>query len=91
MMRYMHEKRPDMLISWYDSMLPGGTVWYQNAVNDSNKDFMMDSEDGTRAVDEFFMNYNWYSTEVEETIDTMNPSAEASLMRLPDWTCSKTA
>ena len=51
----------------------------------------MDSEDGTRAVDEFFMNYNWYSTEVEETIDTMNPSAEASLMRLPDWTCSKTA
>ena len=71
MMRYMHEKRPDMLISWYDSMLPGGTVWYQNAVNDSNKDFMMDSEDGTRAVDEFFMNYNWYSTEVEETIDTM--------------------
>ena len=71
MMRYMHKKRPNMLISWYDSMLPTGGVSYQNAVNDSNKQFMTDSADGTRAIDEFFMNYNWYDSQVTTTISTM--------------------
>ena len=46
MMRYMHKQRPDMLISWYDSMLPSGGVSYQDSVNDSNKQFLTDSEDG---------------------------------------------
>ncbi|MCI6730349.1 MAG: endo-beta-N-acetylglucosaminidase, partial [Clostridiales bacterium] len=71
MMRYMHRQRPDMLISWYDSMLPTGGVSYQNAVNDSNKQFMTDSADGTRAIDQFFMNYNWYEGQVTTTINTM--------------------
>lgn len=71
MMRYMHRLRPDMLISWYDSMLPTGSVSYQNAVNDSNKQFMTDSEDGTRAIDEFFMNYDWGDYQVNTTISTM--------------------
>ena len=71
MMRYMHEKRPDMLISWYDSMLPSGGVSYQNAVTDANKQFMTDSADGTRAIDEFMMNYNWYESQVTTTISTM--------------------
>ena len=71
MMRYMHKMRPDMLISWYDSMVPAGGVSYQNAVNDANKQFMTDSEDGTRAIDEFLMNYNWYENQVDTTISTM--------------------
>ncbi len=71
MMRYMHKKRPDMLISWYDSMLPNGGVNYQDAVNDSNKQFMTPSADGTQAIDEFFMNYNWYESHVNTTINTM--------------------
>ena len=71
MMRYMHKKRPDMLISWYDSMLPSGGVSYQNAVNNANKQFVTPSEDGTQAVDEFFMNYNWYESQVNTTIATM--------------------
>ena len=71
MMRYMHKKRPDMLISWYDSMLPTGGVSYQNAVTSANSAFMKDSEDGTRAIDEFFMNYNWYESQVSTTISTM--------------------
>ncbi len=71
MMRYMHKKRPDMLISWYDSMLPGGNVSYQDSVNDNNKQFMTDSEDGTRAIDEFMMNYNWSNWKVNTTINTM--------------------
>ena len=71
MMRYMHKKRPDMLISWYDSMLPSGGVSYQDAVNNSNKQFLTDSEDGTRAIDEFFMNYNWNPSKIDTTISTM--------------------
>src|SRR5699024_5656426 len=71
MMRYMHKKRPDMLISWYDSMLPTGGVSYENAVNDRNKQFLTDSEDGTRAIDEFFMNYNWGESQISTTISTM--------------------
>ena len=71
MMRYMHKKRPDMLISWYDSMLPTGGVSYENAVNDRNKQFLTDSEDGTRAIDEFFMNYNWGESQISTTINTM--------------------
>ena len=71
MMRYMHKQRPDMLISWYDSMLPSGGVSYQDSVNDSNKQFLTDSEDGTRAIDEFMMNYNWTSSKVDTTIATM--------------------
>ncbi|MDY4220306.1 MAG: discoidin domain-containing protein, partial [Candidatus Faecousia sp.] len=71
MMRYMHQQRPDMLISWYDSMLPTGGVSYQNAVTDANKQFMTDSADGTRAIDEFMMNYNWYETQINTTISTM--------------------
>ena len=71
MMRYMHKKRPNMLISWYDSMLPTGGVSYENAVNDRNKQFLTDSEDGTRAIDEFFMNYNWGESQISTTINTM--------------------
>lgn len=37
MIRYMRAKCPDILISWYDSMLPSGGVSYQNAVNSSNQ------------------------------------------------------
>lgn len=72
MMRYMHKKCPDMLISWYDSMIPSGGVSYQNAVNSSNKAWMEPDEDGVYGVDEFFMNYNWYDSQISTTVSTMN-------------------
>lgn len=71
MMRYMHKKCPDMLISWYDSMVPSGGVSYQNAVNSSNKAWMEPDEDGVYGVDEFFMNYNWYDSQISTTVSTM--------------------
>ena len=71
MMRYMHEKRPDIVISWYDSMVETGGVSYQDAVNDSNKFWMTPNEKGYWGVDEFFMNYNWYEYDVTQTINTM--------------------
>ncbi len=77
MMRYMHQKRPDMLISWYDSMLPTGNVSYQNAVTSANVQFMTDSADGTRAIDEFMMNYNWYEGQISTTKSTMKAAGRS--------------
>ena len=72
MIRYMRAKCPDILISWYDSMLPSGNVSYQNAVNSANQAWMERSEDGSVGINEFFMNYNWYSGQIETTVQTMN-------------------
>lgn len=72
MMKYMRQKCPDILISWYDSMLPSGNVSYQNAVNSSNQTWVQPDATGNYAVDEFFMNYNWYETQISTTINTMN-------------------
>ena len=71
MMRYMHEKRPEIVISWYDSMTEQGGVSYQDAVNDTNKFWMTPNEKGYWGVDEFFMNYNWYEYDVTQTINTL--------------------
>ena len=71
MMRYMHEKRPDIVISWYDSMVESGGVSYQDAVNDSNKFWMIPNEKGYWGVDEFFMNYNWSDYKINTTISTL--------------------
>ena len=71
MMRYMHAKRPDMLISWYDSMISSGGVSYQDAVNSYNKSWMEPNEDGIWGVDEFFMNYNWSASKIATTINTL--------------------
>ena len=71
MMRYMRRKCPDILISWYDSMVSSGNVSYGNAVNASNKMWMEAAADGAYGVDEFFMNYNWYQNQISGTISTM--------------------
>lgn len=71
MIKYMREKCPDILVSWYDSMLPSGAVSYQDAVTDYNKAWMEYDENGNYCVDEFFMNYNWYESKINTTISTM--------------------
>ena len=71
MIHYMHAKRPDMLISWYDSMIYTGSVSYGDGVNSYNKLWMEDDANGVRGVDEFFMNYNWNSIKIATTISTM--------------------
>lgn len=53
-------------------MLPSGNVSYQNAVNSSNQTWVQPDATGNYAVDEFFMNYNWYETQISTTINTMN-------------------
>ncbi len=72
MMKYMRKKCPDILISWYDAMVPGGSISHQDAVNEENKAWMEPDAEGNYCVDEFFMNYNWYESKVSTTVNTMN-------------------
>ena len=71
MIHYMHAKRPEMLISWYDSMIESGSVSYGDGVNDYNKFWMADDANGVAGVDEFFMNYNWTASKIAGTITSM--------------------
>lgn len=71
MMHYMRSKCPDILLSWYDSMVENGSVTYGNAVNDSNKFWLEKDEKGLYSIDEFFMNYDWYDRQIAGTLATM--------------------
>jgi endo-beta-N-acetylglucosaminidase D len=50
-------KPAGMEIHWYDAMLPGGNVSYQNALNTSNAALLQDGP--TRVSDAMFTNYFW--------------------------------
>ena len=71
MMLYMRSKRPDIILSWYDSMVSNGSVSYGNAVNANNKLWMEPNSDGLYGIDEFFMNYDWYDSQIAGTLETM--------------------
>src|SRR5699024_12596073 len=45
---------------------------YQNAINSQNDMYVKPAEDGTYAADEFFLNYNWGRSEIDQTVSTMN-------------------
>lgn len=72
MMRYMRQKCPDILLSWYDSMVESGGVNYGNAVNSENSFWMEKDEQGLYGIDEFFMNYDWRQGQISTTLNTMN-------------------
>lgn len=72
MMRYMRQKCPDILLSWYDSMVESGGVNYGNAVNSENSFWMEKDDQGLYGIDEFFMNYDWRQGQISTTLNTMN-------------------
>ena len=65
MIAYMRQQKPDMLIGWYDSITDSGNLSYQDAVNGSNSGWV------SAGVNEFFMNYNWTTQDVNTTVSTM--------------------
>ena len=65
MIAYMRQQRPNMLIGWYDSITDSGNLNYQNAVNGYNSGWV------SAGVNEFFMNYNWTTQDVNTTVSTM--------------------
>ena len=65
MIAYMRQQRPNMLIGWYDSITASGNLSYQDAVNGYNSGWV------SAGVNEFFMNYNWTTQDVNTTVSTM--------------------
>ena len=65
MIAYMRQQRPNMLIGWYDSITDSGYLSYQDAVNGYNSGWV------SAGVNEFFMNYNWTTQDVNTTVSTM--------------------
>ena len=61
----MRQQRPNMLIGWYDSITDSGNLSYQDAVNGYNSGWV------SAGVNEFFMNYNWTTQDVNTTVSTM--------------------
>lgn len=70
MMRYA-KRNSNIRFSWYDAQANDGSISYQNAVNSKNDMYVKPAEDGTYAVDEFFLNYNWGVSEIDTTVSTM--------------------
>ena len=65
MIAYMRQQKPNMLIGWYDSITDSGNLSYQDAVNGYNSSWV------SAGVNEFFMNYNWTTQDVNTTVSTM--------------------
>ena len=65
MIAYMRQQKPNMLIGWDDSITDSGNLSYQDAVNGSNSGWV------SAGVNEFFMNYNWTTQDVNTTVSTM--------------------
>ena len=65
MIAYMRQQKPNMLIGWYDSITDSGNLSYQDAVNGYNSGWV------SAGVNEFFMNYNWTTQDVNTTVSTM--------------------
>ncbi|XP_048847868.1 cytosolic endo-beta-N-acetylglucosaminidase [Brienomyrus brachyistius] len=54
----IHERIPSGQIVWYDSVLEGGELKWQNELNERNRVFF-------QACDGFFTNYNWTAQSLE--------------------------
>lgn len=57
-MKYYQENKPEhQHLTWYDSMLPSGSVSWQNQLNDRNAKFFQ--EGNTKVSDSIFLNFWW--------------------------------
>lgn len=72
MLKQLQTLRPaGMEIHWYDAMLPGGNVSYQNALNANNQALLQDGS--TRVSDAMFTNYFWSGpNNINTSVNTAN-------------------
>lgn len=70
MMRYI-KRNSELNVSWYDAQDNNGAINYQDSINSKNDMYVKPAEDGVYAVDEFFLNYNWTTSKINTTIETM--------------------
>ncbi len=62
--RYIHENS-SLHIQWYDSMIEGGAIAWQNQLNSLNDAFVQ--ENGGRVSDSMFLNFFWNSARLNSS------------------------
>lgn len=70
MVQLQATKPAGMEIHWYDAMIPSGSVYYQNALNNTNAPLLQSGI--TRRSDAMFTNYWWGSSQVTTSVNTAN-------------------
>lgn len=70
MMRYI-KRKSNLNVSWYDAQDNNGAINYQDSINSKNDMYVKPANDGVYAVDEFFLNYNWTTSKINTTVETM--------------------
>ncbi|WP_342042963.1 endo-beta-N-acetylglucosaminidase [Bacillus sp. OTU2372] len=70
MMRYI-KRNSSLNVSWYDAQDNNGAINYQDSINSKNDMYVKPAGDGVSAVDEFFLNYNWTTSKINTTVETM--------------------
>lgn len=75
----MHERKPDSLVIWYDSVIETGELSWQNELNDSNRWFidferililngLMNFRCFFDVCDGIFINYTWNEDNMANTV-----------------------
>lgn len=66
MLKYLRAKAPaGFHVQWYDAMLPGGSVSYQNQFNSANAPWVLNA--GTPVCHSMFLNYAWNTTRLSSS------------------------
>lgn len=84
MLAYIQENKPEnFVMQWYDSMVPGGGISYQNGVNTNNIGMI---QDGKRRInDEVFLNFDWSKSRIDTSIDTMKNAGRSPYDIFATW------
>ncbi|RDY29712.1 endo-beta-N-acetylglucosaminidase [Romboutsia weinsteinii] len=69
-LKYLQDKKPkEMEVIWYDSMIDDGRVFWQNRLNEYNKNFLGDNKN--KLSDGMFLNF-WWTDEKYSIVDPEN-------------------
>lgn len=84
MLKYIQQIKPNnFIMQWYDSMLPSGTISYQNTVNSNN--IGMIQQNNTRYNDEVFINFNWNKSRINTAVNTMTNAGRNPFDVFASW------
>ena len=84
MLAYIQENKPEgFIMQWYDAMTPSGSVSNLDQVNSQN--IGMIQEGDTRYNDQVFLNFNWNSTKIKTSINTMAGAGRDRFDILATW------
>ncbi|WP_121616428.1 endo-beta-N-acetylglucosaminidase [Virgibacillus halodenitrificans] len=81
---YIQNNKPDnFVMQWYDSMLPNGSIDYQNGVTENNIGMIQNKDQ--KINDEVFLNFNWNKDRIDNSIQTMKKAGRSPYDIFASW------